>query len=64
MAADLLRRSLALPTLAVGDTIRGALRPPQADARVLDGRMMTHEHSEARQRSDAVFHEPHGGDDS
>jgi hypothetical protein len=34
---DLLRRSLALPTLAVGDTVRGAVRPPHGAEGVPDG---------------------------
>lgn len=37
MPADLLRRTIALPTLAVGDTVRGALRPARGGAGVPDG---------------------------
>jgi uncharacterized protein YyaL (SSP411 family) len=67
VAADLLRRSLALPTLAVGDTIRGALRPPQADARVLDGALqaavdwlcLTHDVT-GRRGSSLGYHLLHG----
>ena len=37
MPADLLRRTIALPTLAVGDTVRGALTPPRGGAGVPTG---------------------------
>ena len=37
MPADLLRRTIALPTLAVGDTVRGALSPPRGGEGVPDG---------------------------
>jgi hypothetical protein len=35
--ADLLRRTIALPTLAVGDTVRGAFNPPRGGEGVPDG---------------------------
>jgi hypothetical protein len=35
--ADLLRRTIALPTLAVGDTVRGAFSPPRGGEGVPDG---------------------------
>ena len=37
MAPELLRRTIALPTLAVGDTVRGAFSPPRGGDGVPDG---------------------------
>lgn len=37
MPTDLLRRTIALPTLAVGDTVRGTLAPSRGGAGVPDG---------------------------
>ena len=37
MPADLLRRTIALPTLAVGDTVRGTFSPPRGGEGVPDG---------------------------